>query len=99
MTSTLAGSGFFQKNKKRTKIVVEFLFNNKNKHLGGGEFMTEHSGVEQTNGSALDPVSSFEVIAKACVDAYTSKNLVFKEAKKGFTCFGKFPRACIICVY
>ena len=47
---------------KRPRGKIEFLFNNLIESVGGGEFMPEHGGFEQTNGRAMNTLQNFDEI-------------------------------------
>ncbi len=50
---------FLSNGSKRPRGKMEFIFNNAIEYVGGGVFMAEHSGYEQTNGRALNTLQNF----------------------------------------
>ncbi|KAL7525991.1 hypothetical protein ACHAWF_001590 [Thalassiosira exigua] len=61
-----SSSKFMSEGSKRPRGRMEFVFNNAIEHIGGGCFMAEHSGFEQTNGRAMNSLKRFNNIAAVC---------------------------------
>ena len=72
---------------KRPRGKIEFLFNNLIESIGGGEFMAEHGGFEQTNGRALNTLQKFPEIVSVILSSYADDDPKKQLAEE---IFGKF---------
>ena len=74
-------------NSKRPRGKIEFIFNNAIEFVGGGEYMAEHSGYEQTNGRALNTLKNFADVKALCLSAIDSSDAMFPKAQAMFELF------------
>ena len=78
---------FLASNSKRPRGKIEFIFNNAIEFVGGGEYMAEHSGYEQTNGRALNTLKNFADVKALCLSAIDSSDAIFPKAQAMFELF------------
>ena len=78
---------FLASNSKRPRSKIKFIFNNAIEFVGGGEYMAEHSGYEQTNGRALNTLKNFANVKALCLSAIDSSDAIFPKAQAMFELF------------
>lgn len=85
---------FLSNSSKRPHGVVEFVLDKaiEQRGIGGGKYMAEHSGFEQTNGNGLNSLMNFEKIAKACISIHRESDQEYTEVKEMFDKFNDVAR-------
>ncbi|KAL7540284.1 hypothetical protein ACHAWF_006640 [Thalassiosira exigua] len=85
-------SKYLAQESKRPRGMLEYVLNNAIEHIGGGEFMAEHSGYEQTNGRALNSLSKFDKIAEVCKSAYPVEHPLHNSISEIFDSYADLAR-------
>ena len=81
MDLSKAVNKFLGSSSKRPRGKIEFIFNNAIEYVGGGEFMAEHGGYEQTNCRVLDTLQNFGKIKDLCLAAIDESEEEYQHAE------------------
>ena len=73
---------FLSASNKRPMGIIEFLYNNAVVLLGGGDYMAQNGGFEQTNGRALTTLQNFPRITAVCLTAFEESHPLYDDLKR-----------------